>query len=296
MSTPSVPPTAAWIDPTLYPYTAKAFSVEAGIMRYLDEGAGQPIVMVHGNPVWSFVYRKLVAGLADHYRCVVPDHIGFGQSDKPADWSYLPQDHAANLTALLNALALDDITLVVQDWGGPIGLSFAVNHPERVKRLVILNTWLWDVSDDWYYQGFSGFMGGPVGRFLCRRFNFFTRSVVARAYGDRAKLTREIHQHYLKAHPTPASRKGTHVFPRQIIKASPWLADLWERREAIASKPTMLAWGMKDIAFREKELQRWQTLFPAAQVTRFPTAGHYVQDEEGEAIAPLIRAFMTQYP
>ncbi|MBK8024210.1 MAG: alpha/beta fold hydrolase [Chloroflexi bacterium] len=290
------PSTAGWINRDLYPWEAKAHQVPVGTMRYVDESRGEPIVMVHGNPVWSFVYRKLIAGLSDRYRCIAPDHIGFGQSDKPYAWTYLPQHHAANLEYLLLDLDLRDITLVVQGWGGPIGLSYAVEHPERVKRLVILNTWMWPVNDDWYYQAFSNIVGGPLGRFLCRRINMFVRMVVPTAYGTRSRLTPEIHRHYFDPLPTGDSRKGTWVFPRQITHSSEWLASLWARRDCIAGKPAMFAWGMKDIAFREKELTRWQSLFPAAQVTRFPDAGHYVQDEQGEAIVGLMRDFMERHP
>ena len=195
--------------------------------------------MVHGNPTWSFVYRKLSAGLSDAYRCIAPDHIGFGQSDKPYEWTYLPRDHAANLALLLESLDLQGITLVVQDWGGPIGLAYALDHPERIKRLVILNTWMWPVSDDWYYQAFSGFMGGPPGRWLCRHFNAFVTFVMPTAYGDKAKLTTEILRHYTAALPTGDSRKGTWVFPGQIIGSTNWLADLWARRDQLTAKPAM---------------------------------------------------------
>lgn len=283
---------ADWINPALYPYQPQFFLVPAGQMAYLDEGQGQPIVMVHGNPTWSFVYRKLIDGLRDQYRCIVPDHIGFGQSDKPPDWSYRPQAHAAHLESLLASLDLHDITLVVQDWGGPIGLSYAIAHPDRIRALVILNTWMWPVNDDWYYRMFSGIVGGPVGRFLCRHYNLFVRSVMARAYGDRQKLTPEIHRHYLDALPTEATRKGTWVFPNQIIGATTWLESLWAQRDKLVDKSVLIAWGMKDIAFREKELQRWQSLFPNAQVQRFAGAGHYVQDEAGDEIAALMRAFI----
>jgi len=136
------------------------------------------------------------------------DHIGFGLSDKPPGWTYRPQDHARNLVALIEALDLKDITLVVQDWGGPIGLSYAINHPENVKRLVIMNTWMWPVNRDWYYIAFSGFTGGPIGRFLIKRFNFFTRVIMRQAYGDKTKLTEHIHRHYLKPLEVSEERKG----------------------------------------------------------------------------------------
>jgi haloalkane dehalogenase len=263
-------------------------------MSYVDEGAGEPIVMVHGNPTWSFVYRHLVTGLSDRYRCVAMDHLGFGLSDKPADWTYQPQAHAANLRALLDTLDLEAITLVVQDWGGPIGLSYAIERPERIKRLVILNTWLWPVDDDWYYRAFSGFMGGALGRFLIRRYNFFARAVVWMAYGDRARLTPAVHAHYLNPLPTPASRKGSWVLPGAIIGATDWLGTLWARREQLAGKPMLVAWGMKDIAFREKELRRWLTAFPEASVVRFPKTGHYVQDEAGPELAARMATFLAE--
>lgn len=279
----------SWINPNLYPFQTHRHALPMGTMHYVDEGAGAPLVMVHGNPTWSFVYRKLITGLRDRYRCIAPDHIGFGQSDKPEDWSYLPADHAANLANLLDSLDLHDITLVVQDWGGPIGLSYAIANPHRIRQLVILNTWMWPVNDDWYYQAFSGFMGGLVGRTLIRQMNLFARAVVPMAYGDRKKLTREIHRHYLDGLPTPASRKGSWVFPQQIIGSTTWLESLWEQRERITGIPVLFAWGMKDIAFREKELRRWQGVFPDGKVVTYPDAGHYVQEEKGDEIVALIR-------
>ncbi|MCA9936272.1 MAG: alpha/beta fold hydrolase [Anaerolineales bacterium] len=282
-----------WIDQTEYPFTPQQFELPIGQMSYLDEGTGEPIVMVHGNPAWSFVYRHLIKGLRGKYRCIAMDHIGFGLSDKPFDWSYLPQAQAANLQIFLDSLDLRDMTLVVQDWGGPIGLSYAINNPERVKRLVILNTWLWPVNDDWYYRGFSGFMGSGLGRFLIRRYNFFAKSVVRTAFGDKTKLTPHIHAHYLNPLPTPQSRKGSWVFPREIIGSTDWLAQLWAQRERLTDKQVMIAWGMKDIAFREKELNRWRVLFPQAAVTRYADAGHYVQDEKGPELAVLVDEFMA---
>ncbi|MBD3367169.1 MAG: alpha/beta fold hydrolase [Candidatus Eisenbacteria bacterium] len=261
-------------------------------MHYVDEGRGPPILMVHGNPTWSFLYRHLIRRLAPNHRCVAPDHIGFGLSDKPVGWSYRPEEHARNLARFIEALELARFTIVVQDWGGPTGLSYALEHPERVAGLVILNTWMWPVDDDTYYRAFSGFVGGPVGRFLIRRFNFFVRVVMPEAYGDRRLLTKAIHEHYLTPLGTPVERTGSAVFPREIVGSTPWLRKLWQRREALQGKRALIAWGMKDIAFREKELQTWIEALPGAEVLRLESAGHYVQEEApeelGEAIASLI--------
>ena len=166
-----------WIDKSEYPFRSNHMNVPAGRMHYIDEGEGKPIVMVHGNPTWSFLYRYLIKELSKNHRCIALDHIGFGLSDKPADWSYLPEEHAKNLNLLIDELDLKELTLVVQDWGGPIGLSYAINNPENVKSIIIMNTWMWSVTGDPHYERFSGFMGSGIGRFLIKRFNFFVRRV-----------------------------------------------------------------------------------------------------------------------
>ena len=273
-----------WIDTDAYPFEPKSYRLPMGTMSYVDEGEGDPLVMVHGNPSWSFEFRDLIKHFRASRRCIAPDHIGFGLSDKPPAWDYLPRHHAENLEALLESLDLENITLLFGDWGGPLGCSYAIRHRERVKALVVTNTWLWSVEDDWYYRAFSGFVGGAIGRWLIRRFNFFARAVVWAVYGDKSRLTREVHRHYLEPLSAPDERKGTWVFPRQIVRSSDWLADLWVNRDKLQGKVGLLAWGMKDIAFREKELRRWQKHFPGARVVRYPNAGHFLAEEESEGL------------
>jgi len=246
----------AWVDSRAYPFNPKQYALSMGALSYVDEGAGDPLVMVHGNPSWSFEFRELIKHFSKTRRCIAPDHIGFGLSDKSADWDYLPREHAANLDQLLESLDLNNITLVVGDWGGPIGLSYAINHPERINNVVITNTWMWSARSDWYYRVFSGFVGGPMGRWLIRRHNFFAKTVLKSIYGDKGKLTPEIHEQFLMPLAIPEERKGNWVFPREIIASSQWLADLWSRCEALDGKIKLIAWGMRDIAFREKELTR----------------------------------------
>jgi len=261
-----------WLRREDYPFPSSFFTLAAGRMHFVHVGAGKPIVFVHGNPSWSFQFRNVIKRLAPSYRCVAPDHLGFGLSDKPADFSYKPRDHAANLAALLDSLDLSDVTLVVNDWGGPIGLSYAIEHPERVAHLVITNPWMWPVSDDWYYRAFSGFMGGALGRYLIRTRNLFADRVARAAFGNKAQLTPEVHAHYLGPLATEEDRRGSWVFPREIVASSDWLASLWERRDLLASKPTTILWGNKDIAFRAKELRRWRGLFPPRASSSSPTS------------------------
>ena len=173
---------------------------------------------------------------------------------------------------------------MVQDWGGPIGLSYAVARPENVARIILMNTWAWPVNRDWYYIAFSGFMGGPIGRFLIRRYNFFAKSVMRQAFGDKRKLTPAAHEQYLRALGNPADRKGCMVFPKQIVAATPWLDELWRKIAVLNAKPKLIAWGMKDIAFRAKELSVGSARSRTRWVVRLATVGHYVQEEAPDAL------------
>lgn len=281
-----------WLDVDEYPFDPHYFKTDHGAMHYVDEGKGAPVIFVHGNPSWSFQFRHQIRRLSASNRCIAPDHIGFGLSDKPFDWDYLPQGHAEHLEKFLDSLDLSGITLVVEDWGGPIGLSYALRHPERVRNLVISNTWLWSVRRQLYYQMFSGLIGGPLGRYLIRKRNFFAKSIMVRTFGVKSRLTPKIHEQYLRPLGSPEDRKGCWVFPKQIVGASKWLSSLWDRREALAGKRILFAWGMRDIAFREKELNHWRRAFPNSQEVRYEDAGHFVSEEKPEELTLEIQRLL----
>jgi len=281
-----------WLNTKEYPFKNNFFETSVGKMHYVDEGKGEPIIFVHGNPSWSFEFRNLIKEFSKTNRCIAPDHIGFGLSDKPANWSYLPEEQAKNLDNFLESINLKNITLVVGDWGGPIGLSYAINHPEKVKNIIITNTWLWSAKYDWYYQLFSKFTGGPIGRFLIKKFNFFANNVFKSIYGDKTKLTPEIHKHFLMPLDNPKERKGTYVFPKQIIGSSKWLKSLWDKHDILGNMNILIAWGMKDIAFRKKELNKWIKSFPKAIVVRYTDAGHFVSEEKANELIDKIKKFL----
>ena len=172
-------------------------------MHYVDEGSGEPVVFVHGNPAWSFEFRHLIEGLRSEFRCVAPDHLGFGlssRSDSKDD--HHPAAHAEAFAALLHDLDLRDVTLFLTDWGGPIGLDFARRNPDRVKRLIVTNTWCWPVNRDPHFWFFSRMMASPLGQYLIKRRNFFVNGVMPRAVGNKEVLVSEVMEHYRNAQPS----------------------------------------------------------------------------------------------
>lgn len=264
-------------------------------MHYVDEGAGPTLLFVHGNPSWSFEYRRLVRHFSVNYRCIAVDHMGFGLSEHPTGVSYLPQYHAANLRRFIETLDLRDVTLVVQDWGGPIALGAMIESPERVRAVIASNSWFFDVREYTILRRFSRIVGSPVGRWLCSSFNLFPRVLMRASFGDPSRLRLEAHRQYLAPFPTKSSRAGTWVFPRAIVGESAWLDSLWQRRKAFADKPALLAWGMKDAAFAPL-LPRWQEAFPRHRSVAFGDVGHNVAEEAGERLVDPIATFLSDFP
>lgn len=262
-------------------------------MHYVDEGHGDPVVMVHGNPTWSFLFRHLIVALSAGHRCLAPDHIGFGLSDKPAGCSYLPEAHARNLATWIEALGLRDLTLVVHDWGGPIALSYAIAHPDRIKRIVLMNTWLWPLEDGLRFRLFAGLAGGRVGSYLIRRFNLFVNPLMRLATGRRNLPTAAALRHYARPLASPAERRACATLPAQLIGAREWLASLWAGRERIAGKHALILWGMQDRAFGARELRRWEALFPRHRTIRLAGVGHFVPEEMADRLCPAVADFLA---
>lgn len=286
-----VPP--PWLDEDEFPFTSRTFRQPDGAMHYVDEGHGEALLFVHGNPSWSFEYRRLIRHFMRDHRCIAPDHIGFGLSDKPAAATYLPQYHAENFSRFVDALDLSDVTLVVQDWGGPIALDYATRNPHRIKRIIAFNSWFFDVRVQTVLRRFSRIVGSAIGRALCLRFNLFPRVLMKASFGDSSRFTKAIHAHYLAPFPAAASRKGTWVFPRAIVGESEWLEGIWNRREALGHVPTLLVWGMKDAAFAPL-LSTWQGAFPNHETVTLDDVGHNVAEEAGTRLVEPMEAFLGE--
>ena len=289
-----------------YPFTPKQFEVRPGLsMSYLDEGPrdGEIVVMLHGNPSWSYYWRNLVSALGDKYRCIVPDHIGMGFSDKPddADYDYTLQSRVDDVAALLQNLDITGpVTLAVHDWGGMIGFGWALSHAAQVKRLVITNTaafplpqakpmpWQIALGRDWKF-----------GAFIIRAFNAFSGG--ASYLGVERKLSADVRRAYVSPYNNWKNRISTVRFMQDIPlgpqdKAWPLLEEAGRRLSEFADRPAFLGWGLKDFVFDKHFLAGFRAALPQAEVHAYEDAGHYVLEDKHEVLVPLIRDFLQRNP
>jgi haloalkane dehalogenase len=285
---PARPP---WLREELYPFESQYADVDGAHVHYVDEGTGPPLLLLHGNPTWSFLYRDLIKGLRDRFRCIAPDYPGFGLSRAAPGYGYTPAEHANVLERLVLQLDLQAVTMMVQDWGGPIGFAAATRHPDRFAAFVIGNTWAWPKSDPGT-QLFSRLMGGPVGGFLILRRNFFVEKIIPGSV-KRKKLPEAVMDAYRGPFPTPESRRPVYVFPREILASRPFLAEIERGLPALADRPALLVWPTKDVAFREPERRRWEEIFPNHSTVMLDGAGHYIQEDAAEQIITAIRDWKT---
>ena len=274
-------------DRSLYPFESRWFASSKGRMHYIDEGAGAPLLLCHGNPTWSFLYRHIVHALRDRFRCVAIDYLGFGLSDRPEGYGYTVEEHAGVVGELVDDLALEGFVVMGQDWGGPIGTTVAVDRADRIRGLVLGNTWFWP-TESLSMKAFSRVMSsGPLQRMILER-NLFVERLMPAAMVR--KLTPEEMDHYRKAQPSPEARRGVAEMPRQILAGRPLLERLARQvPERLGDKPALLVWGMKDLGFRPKSfLPRVRSTFADHDVVELPRAKHYIQEDAPDQIAAAI--------
>jgi haloalkane dehalogenase len=287
----SVPadPRPEWLPPDLFPFASRFADVEGARVHYVDEGAGPPLLLLHGNPTWSFLYRDVIAGLRDRFRCVAPDYPGFGLSTPPAGYGFTPAEHARVVERLVADLDLRGVTMMVQDWGGPIGFAVATRHPERFAAFVVGNTWAWPKSDPGT-QLFSRLMGGAVGRRLIASRNVFVERILPGGV-KRGPLPDDVMAAYRGPFPTPASRRPLAVLPREILASRPFLAEVEQGLGALRDHPALIVWPTRDPAFGARERRRWEALFPDHETRLLEGAGHYMQEDAAGEIVAAIRAW-----
>ncbi|QCO66753.1 alpha/beta fold hydrolase [Luteimonas yindakuii] len=289
-----------------YPFQGRRIEVRPGVFQHvLDEGPrdGEVVLMLHGNPSWSYYWRHLVLGLRDRYRCIVPDHVGMGLSDKPDDahYTYTLQSRIEDLDTVLDGLGITGpVTLAVHDWGGMVGFGWALRDPSRVRRLVILNTasfplpaakpmpWQIALGRDW-----------KLGELVIRGFNAF--SAGASWIGVERRMPRAVRRAYVAPYDSWANRISTVRFMQDIPlgpddAAWPLLEAAGRALPGYADRPAFIGWGLKDFVFDHHFLDGFRSALPQAEVTAFDDAGHYVLEDRHEVLVPRIRAFLDAHP
>lgn len=255
------------------------------------------VVLVHGTPSWSFEYRHLIPVLARTRRVIAIDHLGFGLSERPRDFPYTPEAHTDVLREVLEQLGLTRFALVVHDYGGPIALPLAVAAPERISRLVLLNTWFWSLETDREFLKKARFAASPIGRFLYRWLNASLRLLMPSAYANRKLLTPRIHQQYLAPFKPRADRELVlWRLARSLVTSSPSFGRIWEDSARLAAIPTLVVWGLGDRALPPYMLERVRTALPHARVETLSGVGHWPQEEAPEEVAGLLDDFLPRAP
>jgi haloalkane dehalogenase len=271
-------------------------------LHVIDEGSGRPVVMLHGNPSWAFYYRNLLEELSRDHRVIVPDHIGMGRSDKPEDssYEYTLASRVADLENVLDQLGVtSDITLVMHDWGGMIGTTFATRHPERIARMVILNTAGFGLPREKPFPwSLKLSRNGSVGAVFVRGFNGFVRGT-AWIGTKRNPMPADVRQGYVWPYGDWADRRAVHRFVQDIPlsprdKAWPILKGVEEKLPTLNAKPKFIAFGLKDPVFDASFLKGWTARFPDAEVVQYPDAGHYVLEDVGPELVERIRGFLDR--
>ena len=288
----------------LYPFTSHYLNLNGLQYHYIDEGQGDPVVMVHGNPTWSFYFRELIKGLADGYRSIVPDHIGCGLSDKPgpARYDYRLRNRVDDLENLLDTLKIDKgITLVLHDWGGMIGMAYAVKYPERISRIAVMNTAAFlpppATRLPWRLSLIRS--SGPLATLTVLGLNLFAVGALYMA-SDKG-LSAEVKKGLTAPYNCWKNRIATLKFVQDIPLAETdpsyrLVRQVDEQLKILSKLPMLICWGEHDFVFDNDYLSEWQRRFPEAEVHRFQDAGHYVLEDAPEKIISLTQAFLKQNP
>lgn len=276
-----------------YPFIPRFMDSNGHRLAYLDEGKGPVVVMLHGNPSWSYLYRKVVRQLQGRYRCIVPDHLGCGFSDKPQEASYSLNMHIHNLEALLQGLGIDRCTLILHDWGGAIGMGWAVRHPAQVAAIVACNTAAFaSTRMPWRIAMCRWPIFGPLA---LRGLNAFARAAIFMAVSK--KMRPKVAQGFLAPYDSWENRIALLRFVQDIPmnKEHPsWLtlAAIEAGLPLFAATPMLLCWGGADFCFDRHFYDEWRCRFPQAEAHYFTDAGHYLFEDALEDIAPLISRFL----
>ena len=283
----------SWVDSTLYPFENKFLQLEAGNMHYVDEGMGEIILFVHGTPTWSFLYRDFIKELSKDYRCIAIDHLGFGLSGKPDSIPGTPEWHSRNLSEFIRKLNLQNITLVVHDFGGPIGLAAGIENSERIKKVVLFNSWLWATNQKKEAQKIDKTINSWLGKFLYLNMNFSPKVLLKKGFANKKSLSKEVHQQYIKPFPDKSSRIPLLNLAKALLGSSDWYQKQWEQLDELSDKEWLILWGTEDEFITTESLQKWQERLPKSTTKEFG-CGHFVQEECTDESIKEIVSFMDE--
>jgi haloalkane dehalogenase len=283
----------SWLSRESFPFTSRFVTLQGQRVHYIDEGRGPILLFLHGNPTWSFLYRRIIQGLAPAYRCIALDYPGFGLSSATADYDLTPAAHARIVEEFVRHFELPKFSVVAHDWGGPIGLACALAMPERLAGLVLFNTFAWPAQGDAHFERFSRLMSGTVGRALVRHMNIMQRMMMSRACSHSAVST-AARRAYAGPFASRESRRAMSVFAREILGSQKFLDDLGRRREVLQDVPALLLWAERDIAFKARHRLRLQTCFRCRTTVLLPHAGHFPQEDCPEMIVAIMQSWLSQ--
>lgn len=288
----------------LFPFRSRFADIGGLRYHYIDEGAGEPIVMVHGNPTWSFYFRALITTLSAHYRTIAPDHIGCGWSEKPAPdrYDFRLRSRILDLSLFLDTLGLEEkITLVMHDWGGMIGIGYAVSCPERIGRIVLMNTaaFLSPKGKPLPFRLRLARNSGLLAPFLIQGLNLFVLGALLMA--SRKGLSGPVRRGLAAPYNCWRNRTAVLKFVQDIpIKKTDPSFELvryvGDHLHVLADHPKLICWGERDFVFDGDYLTEWRERFPDAEIHSFPDAGHYVLEDEPGAVVQHIRNFLKKHP
>ena len=274
------------LPPGTFPFESHFLEIGQTRLHYIREGRGPTLLFLHGNPTWSFLYRNIIRDLRDTYDCIALDLPGFGLSAPPEGYGFTPEEHATVVAQFLEQTGIQDACLIAHDWGGPIGLWAMQNTENRITGFCLGNTWAWPVNGIFHFEWFARLMGGAIGRWANERHALFVNRVIP-ASMKRGAPDAMTMQAYRTPFTPPAPRTPLHIFPRHILQSRLWLADIEQGLKGYKGGCAFI-WPQNDIAFRAKELQRWQKLLPQVQVTQIENCGHYLwEDAPEEALKSL---------
>lgn len=288
---------------SLYPFNPHYYSIGSHRLHYVDEGQGEPLVMVHGNPTWSFCFRRFIQALSPHYRVIAPDHLGCGLSDKPQDYQYRLKNHIDHFESLIESLSFSQkITLIVHDWGGCIGMGYAIRHPEKIGRIIFFNTAAFQMHHVKHFpkvilvNRIRGF-----GELSIRGLNMFVKAATSMAMTHKSRMTRKTKAGYHSPYNSYANRIAIHQFVQDIPldeshPTYPVVQEIEEGLSQFRSIPKLFCWGLRDFCFNESVLAAWKRFYPEAEYEIYPNANHYVFEDAYERMIPRMQEFLQKNP